>query len=560
MNVAAPAPAQESPADATAQDSDGTDANGVKSPSPKKIEKSRAFEVTPGAPSGVFVAGAQEYRQLLDRYLGRLTAEGQLPQALAVLRKELDRNPNDPLLYERLASFLQQNNLSAQQEEVYNQAIQKFQEKSWYDKLARLYLREKKREAFADLTRKVTDIFSGTELEAYFSQVNAGGPQLYVQLNLYAHQHFPHDEVFIRNLLGAYEAKATYDPVAWEKLMREHWSDSEALRGEFFDYLSSNGKLDAELAQLHALVPGATEQVANPDATRELAEVEMWRSHFEASAPLWDSLAASYPADEEIGTEASSVFRSLAYYDGAQTERAVAIEKHLLDADPANMDRLARIGDIYADSGADSSSSSTGHEDLAAAAPYWQRMPAVHPGTPDGYLQAATIFWDYFQFEDALKEIREARAKFGKPGLYGYEAGAIYEGKRDMRTRSREYTRAAVADPATGEPAAARLLQLARRKATLKLVDEATAKALDTDATITALDLRERVLEAQKRNSEIGPLLQAALSKATTLERAQEIAAQAQTRGLTAVYELGSASGRLRWPAIQCRRLNLPMN
>jgi hypothetical protein len=41
-----------------------------------------------------------------------------LPQALALLRRELDRNPGDPLLYERLADFLSQNNLSAQEEDV----------------------------------------------------------------------------------------------------------------------------------------------------------------------------------------------------------------------------------------------------------------------------------------------------------------------------------------------------------------------------------------------------------------------------------------------------------
>jgi tetratricopeptide (TPR) repeat protein len=519
------------------QDSDNADGNSTSEAAAKKVEKSRAFEVTPGMAVGVFVAGSEEYRQLLERYLGRLTAEGQLPQALAVLRKELDRNPNDPLLYERLADFLQQNNLSAQQEEVYAQAIEKFQDRGWYDKLARLYLREKKREAYAELTKKVVGIFSGTELEEYFRNANGAGAQLYLQLNLYAHQRFPHDAVFVQNLLGAYRAKGTYDQVAWEKLMREHWSDNVQLQREFFDYLSSHDKLDEELAQLRTLVPDAKEQQANPDATRELAEVEMWQSHFEASAPLVSSLAASYPADEEIGTEASSVLRSLAYDDPAQSERAVDIEKHLLEADPANMDRLARIGDIYSDSGADSSaSSSAGHENLAAAAPYWRRMPMVHPGTPDGYLQAATIFWDYFQFDDALGEIRAARTKFDEPALYGYEAGAIDEGKRDFVGAIAEYTQAAIADATTGEPAA-RLLQLARRKAWAKTVDAETAKALETGPGIAALELRERVLETQKRSAEIDPLLATSLSKATTLDEAEAIGAEAQTHSLTGIYE-----------------------
>lgn len=499
----------------------------------KKIEKSPAFEIEAGAAVGISVAGAMEYHEVLDRYLGRLTASGQLPQALAVLRHELDHNPNDPLLYERLAAFLEHNHLGAQQEEVYQQAIQKFQDKGWYDKLARLYLRERKRQAFATLTKKVTDIFAGSELESYFGEVNRSDAQMYLELNLYAHQRFPHDEVFVRNLLSAYRNKGTYDDGAWAALLREHWSDAEDLRREFFDYLSSHGKLDAEIVQLRTLAAAGGEQISDPAATRELAEAEMWRSHFEASAPLMNALAAAYPSDNEIGTEASSLDRSLAYYDASQTDRAVAIEKRLLAYDPANLDRLARIGDIYADAGADGT---RGHENLAAAAPYWRRMAAVHPGNTDGYLQAATVFWDYFEFDDALGEIRAARERFHQPALYGYEAGAIDEGKRDWDAAIHEYTAAALKD-GEGE-AAARLLKLARRKATANAVDSETAKALATGSSdAAALSLRARVLEVEKRSAEIGPMLEGALGKATTFDEAQMIASQAQSHALPKVYE-----------------------
>src|ERR1035441_6640126 len=84
----------------------------------------------------------------------------------------LFRSPNDPLLYERLANFLEQNNLSAQEEQIYQQALAKFQDSSYYDKLARLYLRERKREAFSELTTRVTGIFSGTDLDHFFANVN----------------------------------------------------------------------------------------------------------------------------------------------------------------------------------------------------------------------------------------------------------------------------------------------------------------------------------------------------------------------------------------------------
>ena len=55
--------------------------------------------------------------------------------------------------------------------------------------------------------------------------------------------------------------------------------------------------------------------------------------------------------------------------------------------------------------------------------------------------------------------IGEARTHFHRPALYSYEAGSIYEGKRDYAAAVRQYIRAAKAD----SPAEARLLTLAER-------------------------------------------------------------------------------------------------
>jgi len=45
------------------------------------------------------------------------------------------------------------------------------------------------------------------------------------------------------------------------------------------------------------------------------------------------------------------------------------------------------------------------------------------------------VFWDYYQFDDALRLIEEGRKKLGDPALYSYEAGAIQENKRDYAVR-----------------------------------------------------------------------------------------------------------------------------
>ncbi len=65
-----------------------------------------AFQVNAALASAQAGARSPEYARVLERYLARLVELKEIPQALAVLRRELDHNPDDPGLYERLAVFL----------------------------------------------------------------------------------------------------------------------------------------------------------------------------------------------------------------------------------------------------------------------------------------------------------------------------------------------------------------------------------------------------------------------------------------------------------------------
>ncbi len=127
-----------------------------------------------------------------------------------------------------------------------------------------------------------------------------------------------------------------------------------------------------------------------------------------------------------LAQTASAVYRSLAYFEPADTEVAAKIEDNLLQANPGNSEIMSRIGDIYAD-----------RDLFAKAAPYWDRIPRIAPGQSSGYLEAASIYWDYFDFDNALRLLNEGRKKLGDENLYSYEAGAIYENQRDYAARHR---------------------------------------------------------------------------------------------------------------------------
>ena len=468
------------------------------------------------------------YSDYLERYLSRLASLHQLPQALSVLRKEVDRNPNDPGLYERLAQFLEQNRLGQQQEEVYARAIQQFPDRSWYHKLARFYLRQKRDVDFSLLSEQVVKIFSGTELEGYFSDV-VSGAQYYTRLNEFAHARFPHDLLFVRNLMSAYYSK---QPDKWESLLREHWWEAEDLRNQYFEYLSRTRRLNHELAALQNSEAAAQNghwsdlPGSNPVAARFIGEAIFWRSHFEEAAPVMNALAQQYPGDFELGRRASAVHRSLAAFDPRNTEVAVKIEENLYLADPTNRDTLARIGDVLAD-----------RELFDRAAPYWQRIAQVRPGEPQAYLDAATIYWDYYDFDSALKLLEEGRARLGDPSLYAYEAGAIYESKREFPQAIKEYIKGALKQHEGSRPYN-RLLDLARRKSLREEADRATAPLVEgASPAIDAIKLRVAVLETQNRPKDVEQLLAAIGERTTSLETLEWLEETARQKSLEMVQE-----------------------
>ena len=487
---------------------------------------SQSFQVaTIASPTRQGGTRSPEYARVLERYLSRLVQMKQIPTALMVLSHEIERNPDDPGLYERLAVFLDQNRLGAQQEEVYRRAMAHFPDKSWYDKLARFYLRHKRDAEFELLTRDAVKTFQGTELEAYFNDVVGGGPGLYLRLNQYANQRFPHNPVFVRNLLNAYQTPSTRDPVAWEALLRQHWFEDATLRNRFFEFLSARGKLDSELSAIRQTAPDAASWEKNPAAADFLANASLWRSHFEEGAPVLQVLAAQYPAEPEICRTASSVYRSLAYFDPADTAIAVKIEDNLLQANPTDTETMARIGDIYAD-----------RELFDRAAPYWERIPQVAPGQPGGYLEAATIYWDYFDFDNALRLLGNGRERLADSSLYAYEAGAIYENQRDYPRAVEEYVKGALNAPESS--AELRLLQLASRPKFRDLVDQSTSKlAASPNPPMPAVYLRVKVLETQNRKPELEAFLDSLANGTTSIEQAEEIETLAQQKSLETVRQ-----------------------
>ncbi len=474
-------------------------------------------------------ARSPEYAQVLDLYISRLTQLKRLTDAVALYRREIDRNPDDPGIYERLALFVEQNHFDSDLEQTYRAAMKRFDGTTWPDKLARFYIHRQKSDAYVALAKDVTDRFDGSDLAKFISAAPPGkefSQSIYRQVNLYAHQRFPHNLTFVRNLLASYKAKGFEDPTAFEALLRANWFYDTNLRNEFFEYLSRTDKLQTELAALPK--PAEAAQQKNTAALMQYAEGKAWLADFEGAAPAFVALSTLSPGDDALTTRVISVERSLAPTVPGAFDRAVRLAEQRGKAMPGDAGAVTLVGEIYGD-----------RDQFSKAAPWWNKVATMRPGAQDGYVNAATIFWDYFQFPDALRLLQSGRAAASNPALYAYEAGAIHENQNDYHGAIDEYLKAALAAPqpvakvsneseegegmpseADDDAAQSRLIVLAKRKATAAEIEQRTAAlAQSRPFNAPAFQLRLALLESQDRRTDIHALLSDSLAAISDVDQ-----------------------------------------
>ncbi len=471
------------------------------------------------------------YARVLELYTARLVALERIPAALDVFRREIDRNPDDPGLYEKFAVFLGSVNYADPVENVYRQAIARFNERGWYEKLARWYLRLRRNSDFSQLSNDVVDAFAGAELEAYFAQVVGGSidAKVYLQLNLYAHRRFPHNLTFVRNLLAAYRNRLTRDMSSWQDLLRRYWFHAPDLTNQYFEFLSRTGRLQPTLRSLEGQLGndatnGQWNRVAreNGPAARLLAEARLWQCHYEQAAPILLASISEAPGEFELCQRAATVHRSIAYEDPIALDIAAALGENLANAQPGDRGRLAWVGDALAD-----------RARYDASGRLWDRMAEVEPGLAGSYLDAATVYWDYYLFDDALRLLELGRGALGDPALFAYQAGAIEEGRRRPNSAIKEYLQGALAAQ-TDYQAYGRLVTLARREEFAAAIDQTTARLTAGAAPkLSAVKLRVDVLRALDRGPEISDFLVQLAEDSESFELLDEIENLARSNNST---------------------------
>ncbi|MBV8856951.1 MAG: tetratricopeptide repeat protein [Acidobacteria bacterium] len=444
-------------------------------------ESETAGEGSEGRDSGVVRPVKVTYADVLARHVASLSKENRTEEVLALYAGEIKKYPDEQGLYEQMLQWLGQTNLFDEQARVYREALGRFPGETWRDRLARWLLRRERKKEFEEFSRELVGKLDDQEAERYLTQFvgaqsGATAPDfesnLYLGLYSLAHERFPEDISLVQGLLKFHAAHARWDE--YRRLLAEYYFVSPSIREQFLAHLAEKGELRARLDAVREVLKTRAAADAGKDSPPAVASLpyKLFRadaaarlSEYEEAVDAYRELNRLYPSTPEFAERLVALTRSLGQGNRRLLEESAAAARAQADAYPSEAGYRTRAGELQAELG-----------DYARARAEWSRLVSLAPGDDDAYLEAATVFWDYFQYDDALQTIQQLRRETGDPTTYAFEAGAILEAKHRLPEAVAEYVKALDEDAPAHGRARRRLVKLYKRPGVPALIAGAHAR------------------------------------------------------------------------------------
>lgn len=432
---------------------------------------------------------AVTYAEVLGKYVDSLAKEKKTAEILALYSDEIAKYQNEEWLYEKRLAWLEQTNLTEEKLEFYKTSLARFQNDGWRDKLARFFVREERNAEFAALSEDLVGRLNDTEVQHYLSQTVNGRTssgefqkQLFLKLYTVAHERFPHNISFVNGLLYFY--KTNNQEAEWRKLSAEYYFESPPIRETFLDRLAEKGELRNYLQAAQN----------NENVIYELfrADARARLSDYENAVAAYRNLNRIYPNDAEFSEKTIAFTRSFGQKNRASLAEAAEFSRAKADYELSSAVYRTRSGEIFAELGLYEKSREE-----------WEKTIETATGSREIYRDTATVYWDYYQYDDALRTIRNLREKTGDTALYAFECGAILESQHKKNAAFGEYVKAldSSRDEEQKEKAKNRLTTLVtREKENARTIDAAyeTEKSRRADSAFLSLGYAEFLAESEQ--------------------------------------------------------------
>lgn len=411
------------------------------------------------------------YSGVLERYVSSLAAEEKKTETVAFFWGQIKKHPREEGLYERFLRWLGQAQLINEQLRAYDAAIKQFDSNTWYHRLGRWYVRQKRGRELTAYSKQLIGLFDEDEITEYLVRFAgygavAGGDELNwderlaFDLYSFAHTRFSRNLFFVRGMLTYLEKN---DRVRWEKLSTEYYFADRSIREPYLAWLSKQGKLREAYAQARtrrgdrATGPPGAPTPALPLSPSSYAvfaaDAGLWLSHHDEALDAYRQLVALYPGEPQYADRLADLTRSFGQQSDSLYEESARVFSQMADIYASDHTYRIKAGEVYAQLG-----------DFKRAAEQWDKLLQIEPGERNTYLEVATVYWDYYQFDQAVRVFKELRNVTGDQTIYAYRLGAVYEGKGDLDSAIAEYVKL-LAEPGEGrDTGAKRLAQLSRRQ------------------------------------------------------------------------------------------------
>jgi tetratricopeptide (TPR) repeat protein len=380
-----------------------------------------------------------DYATVLARYVASLNKENRTQDILALYAAEIKKYGDEQGLYEQMLQWLGQTNMAEEQLRVYQETLKKFPTTMWRDRLARWFLRQKRSQEFETLSRDLIAKLDDEEAESYLrkfvdSGANANAStfdaNLYLALYVRAHERFPHNLSFVKGLMRFYSKHKEW--AQWRALVAEYYFESREIRDQFLSHLASHGELRAHFDRAREACDRTSSDITTLLPYRLFhADAAVWLSNYEEAIAAYRELNQLYPNTPEFAERLISFTRSFGQHDRGLLKESGDAARALADAVPAAADYRTRAGEIQAEL-----------SDYTQARTEWEKLIAIGRGAPETYYDTATIYWDYFQYDDALRTIKALRRQTNDDNRYAFQVGVILEGKHQLRDALSEYIKA----------------------------------------------------------------------------------------------------------------------
>ncbi|HKA22430.1 MAG TPA: tetratricopeptide repeat protein [Blastocatellia bacterium] len=418
------------------------------------------------------------YSSVLERYVSSLAADDKKTETVSFFWGAIKKHPREEGLYERFLRWLGQAQLINEQLKAYDSAIRQFDSNTWYHRLGRWYVRQKRGKELTRYSKQLIAVFDEDEITEYLVRfagygATAAGDEmnwderLAFDLYSYAHTRFPRNSFFVRGMLTYLEKN---DRPRWEKLSTEYYFADRSIRDPYLAWLSKKGELREYYQKAKLGHSGADSRSVFAYGLFS-ADCATWLSHADEALESYRQLVALYPGEPQYADRLSDLTRSFGPQSDKLYEDSARVAAQMADVYPSEHGYRIKAGEVYAQLG-----------DFKRAGEQWDKLIQTEPGERNTYLEVATVYWDYYQFDQAIRVFKDLRNVTGDQSLYAYRLGAVYEGKGDIDSAIAEYVKV-LDEPGEGrETVAKRLAQLSKRPGIADNIAAAFERARGADS------------------------------------------------------------------------------